>query len=411
MKRTIYITLMLAASIWGWPNLHAQGLNISRPDGIGFLLVGTRQDASQIHSSGLGLGAEMFLNYSVNPRLSLSFGAGFLTATDDILRMENQKTIFFPSLEMRVRYNIIQDAQFQPFLYSGFQYYSTALRTSLGQQVGGQSHQGNILAGLGFEYTFPSESHSFYIGGDFRYACFSRADPKQQYWVVKAGLCFKLGHEMFASTRSEESQIPDDLFADVTTNINTEERGQNSDGEDRLSDYVEMIMRMDRLESNIQRNLQNIREISDRIDLNMDRLDNLSSNHSVESGVTKNVPSFMDTYKRGLETYKRGDYQQAKIIFEGLQERYPEHDLASNCYYWIGESYHALGQYHDAILVLNKVFEYDNSYKYDDALLMKGQCYLRLGQMELAFDSFRELLDRYPDSEYVTRARNFLGKG
>ncbi|MDQ7052633.1 MAG: tetratricopeptide repeat protein [candidate division KSB1 bacterium] len=90
--------------------------------------------------------------------------------------------------------------------------------------------------------------------------------------------------------------------------------------------------------------------------------------------------------------------------------RYPQHRLASNCWYWIGESYFALGDLNNALQAFNEVLNYRNSFKTDDALLMLGRIYMRQGNAEMARQMFNRLQQDYPDSEYVPRAQRYLNQ-
>jgi TolA-binding protein len=84
--------------------------------------------------------------------------------------------------------------------------------------------------------------------------------------------------------------------------------------------------------------------------------------------------------------------------------------LVSNCHYWIGESYNGMGNYQQAIQEFSTVLRYSSSYKLDDALIMSGVCYLKLGDSATARQQFQELVSRYPESEYAPTAMRYLGK-
>ena len=88
----------------------------------------------------------------------------------------------------------------------------------------------------------------------------------------------------------------------------------------------------------------------------------------------------------------------------------PDHRLASNCQYWIGESYNAMKQYQEALNAFNSVMSYRTSYKFDDALIMSGICHLRLGDRTTARENFQQLVSRFPDSEYAPKAMRYLGR-
>jgi TolA-binding protein len=91
-----------------------------------------------------------------------------------------------------------------------------------------------------------------------------------------------------------------------------------------------------------------------------------------------------------------------------LTGQFPTHPLASNCYYWIGESQFQLGNYQEAVEVFTRVLDFSQSPKKDDALLMLGKSYARIQRTEDARKAFTRLIQEYPDSEYVSKAENLL---
>ena len=116
---------------------------------------------------------------------------------------------------------------------------------------------------------------------------------------------------------------------------------------------------------------------------------------------------FSANYEQGLENFYAHEYDAAIYIFNSILDTYPNHHLASNCQYWIGESYYGLKQYQKASLELQKVFAFDAPDKFDDAQLMIGLSYVRLGQSEMARSTFGEFLDTYTGSEYTSVAKRY----
>lgn len=121
--------------------------------------------------------------------------------------------------------------------------------------------------------------------------------------------------------------------------------------------------------------------------------------------------SYYEMYKYALSLCLRyKDYSSAIEEFAVLLHHFPGNFLASNCQYWIAESYYAQGKYPEAIRAYRKVFEYRNQNKADDAQLKLGFCYLSLGQKEKAAESFQYFINRYPDSEFKQIAVDSLEK-
>ena len=56
------------------------------------------------------------------------------------------------------------------------------------------------------------------------------------------------------------------------------------------------------------------------------------------------------------------------------------------------------------------VFDYHLSYKKDDATLMLGRCYQKMQDTDTARRYFQEVIDVYPSSEYVGKAKEWLDR-
>ena len=59
-------------------------------------------------------------------------------------------------------------------------------------------------------------------------------------------------------------------------------------------------------------------------------------------------------------------------------------------------------------LAFDKVLSFSQSTKADDAQLKIGLCYLRMGKKPQAKESLNLLVNRFPASEYVPRAKKYL---
>jgi len=122
------------------------------------------------------------------------------------------------------------------------------------------------------------------------------------------------------------------------------------------------------------------------------------------------APGFESKYEQALQTYQGRRYREAISMFEALLAAQPNHKLADNCQYWIGECRYALGEYEQAIADFQKVFGLGDANKSDAAQLKLGMCYLRLGDKLRAKEEFQRLLVEYPKSEFAPRAQSFLDR-
>lgn len=115
-----------------------------------------------------------------------------------------------------------------------------------------------------------------------------------------------------------------------------------------------------------------------------------------------------ELYQNALRTFNGRAYDKAIEYFNDILKQYPEGKYMDNCRYWIGECYYALGDYASGIVSFNHVFDTKSSSKADDAQFKIGLSALKMGQPALAKEEFGKLIDRYPSSEYIARAKKYL---
>lgn len=110
-------------------------------------------------------------------------------------------------------------------------------------------------------------------------------------------------------------------------------------------------------------------------------------------------------YESAVSIVRSKNYQGAISELENLLNTGIKDDFADNCHYWIGESKFQMRDFSSAIQHFQQVQNYRYSEKRDDAQLMIAQSYERLGDRQKAREEYQKLVDMYPTSEYVKRAR------
>lgn len=115
-----------------------------------------------------------------------------------------------------------------------------------------------------------------------------------------------------------------------------------------------------------------------------------------------------DQYQKALQTFDKRLYENAQGLFSGIIKKFPDGEYGDKAQYWIGECFYARNDYAKAIASFNKVFNYKKTSKGDDAQLKIGMSYLRMGKKDKAIEELKKLIDRYPASEYVPRAKKYL---
>ena len=86
--------------------------------------------------------------------------------------------------------------------------------------------------------------------------------------------------------------------------------------------------------------------------------------------VSKRESRVSIAYRDALDRFRQKHYKETIDILEWLLQQYPTDTLASNCEYWIGESYFGLADYKNAYAAFKRVTQYNGSAKRNDALTM-----------------------------------------
>jgi TolA-binding protein len=119
----------------------------------------------------------------------------------------------------------------------------------------------------------------------------------------------------------------------------------------------------------------------------------------------KSSPEHVRAYDAAVSKFNSKNYTGAISDLQSLLDSGIKDDYADNCHYWMGLAYFQMKEYTTAIEHLTQVMSYRFSEKKDDAQLIIAQSYERMGNRERAMAEYKKLVDMYPTSEYVGRAR------
>lgn len=116
-------------------------------------------------------------------------------------------------------------------------------------------------------------------------------------------------------------------------------------------------------------------------------------------------------YGRAFDALKEARYPEAIVGMSDVITRFPDHPLAANAQYWLGQTYFVTREYAKAIEAFSAVGNRTpESSKAPDALLKRGLSELWLGRAEAARTTFSEVLRRYPQSDAARAAREQLSR-
>jgi len=135
-----------------------------------------------------------------------------------------------------------------------------------------------------------------------------------------------------------------------------------------------------------------------------------ASANNVASGEVNAAVSPEALYSTALGLVKSSHFEEGIKKFEEFLKRYPDHPLAANAFYWIGEAYYGLGRYRDAILQFEDFRrKYPNSAKVPASLLKEALSFLKLQDKNAAKILLNKLIRDYPKSQEALKAKELLG--
>jgi tol-pal system protein YbgF len=114
-------------------------------------------------------------------------------------------------------------------------------------------------------------------------------------------------------------------------------------------------------------------------------------------------------YDVAFKAIRAGNYAEASRDFRTFIQQYPNHPLAPNAWYWLGESYYVTTNYPVALESFQRLLsQFPQSDKAPDALLKVGYSQLELKQNDAAKATLTKVTARYPGSKAASLAQERL---
>ena len=118
-----------------------------------------------------------------------------------------------------------------------------------------------------------------------------------------------------------------------------------------------------------------------------------------------------ELYKTAMNLFREKRYKEARSLFSTFVGKYPNHPVADNAQFWVGETYFKEGSFEDSILEYQKVIQrYATGNKVPDALLKQAMAFQRLGDNTSARILYQKLEKDYAESPQAGTAMNELMK-
>jgi len=156
------------------------------------------------------------------------------------------------------------------------------------------------------------------------------------------------------------------------------------------------------LKEDLDRRLTALEGRTGKIEKNLDDFEKKSA----EAAAKQAELSPEALYQQGLTTFKGGNSQKARELFAKFIEQYPNHELAANAHYWLGETYYTEKIYDQAVLEFEKVIKnYPGKEKAPAAMLKQAMAFKALGDVTSAKYVLNKLIESHPHSEEAGLAK------
>jgi tol-pal system protein YbgF len=442
MKRFAVLFLLLA--LLATQGLFAQKSSTLSKMGIG-MNVGFQKlyGESQVDPTGFAPAGEVLAKYMLSDRINISVGLGFGLLNDGPLTSTFNTNLITGDLKLNV--NLLPQSKINPFVTFGLGAFSFQFTQVEAQSRNGDPYppdypqryfDGSFFAGGGLEYSL-TDRIGINAFADYRFTTgddldgFTTGAEKDGYLNGRAGMTY------YFSPQGQRTETSNDLIAlesvDVgdlgqfeelgLPNVGDEELGMFETRLDKLEEgdagfsmehYIRLKSRVDELNHLIMEKETSLEDLRTSLDLKDQRISDLETElDRMGTGGYRgpiNVNDFTTGYEDALRNYYSRSFSYAVGMFQALRDSYPNHRLTSNAQYWIGECQFGLGNYAAATEAFQSVFNYSASFKRDDATIMLGRCYYQLNDYNTAKSYFQDLINNYPESEYIPKAQSWLGR-
>jgi tol-pal system protein YbgF len=117
-------------------------------------------------------------------------------------------------------------------------------------------------------------------------------------------------------------------------------------------------------------------------------------------------------YNKGRELLlRKRNVPMAQVLFSDFIKEFPNHELADNAMYWLGECSYTTGHYEQAAKIFKTLVQtYPKGQKVPDALLKTGYAYISIDDVSQANHYFKQVITRYPFSPAADKAQKRLSQ-
>jgi tol-pal system protein YbgF len=143
-----------------------------------------------------------------------------------------------------------------------------------------------------------------------------------------------------------------------------------------------------------------------------ERLAKLENRPAIVAPVSKPDVNPAAEYEAALKLIQKdGEFGHGRKGLQAFLEKYPEHELAVNATYWVGEAYYGDKEFEKAILQFQEVLKkYPQHNKAASSQLKQALAFQSLGDNDTATVLLKKVVKNYPESPEAKKAQERLEK-
>ncbi len=123
---------------------------------------------------------------------------------------------------------------------------------------------------------------------------------------------------------------------------------------------------------------------------------------------TKNTMITNEVLENAIKDFNNKEYHSSIQKLKSILERDRDQQINSEVLFFLAENYYRLQNYHSALIHYRQVSASPNNKRKDIAQAMIAECLMRLGELNEAKIAYQELITKYPQSEFIPKARKML---
>lgn len=396
------------------------GSAVFAQSGKGAFGIGFNAGAMKIYGDrpeeSFGVGGEGTFSYRLLPFADIGLAVGYGQLKYNFVPGTNGTTTDLINVDLKSNWELLSRGVFRPYITLGGGIISYNIRGS----AFGRSIDPTAFGGGGFRVQF-NPTWNWYVGADYRFTKTDRLDNNRDegsaddgFLNFRSGITYQWGgrgdrtSDIIADARAPIYEVDDTGFFDAPS-------GYSETETKNMEEYVKLKSRVDQITSSVDSRDREILDLQRTLSERKRMLASLENQVASKAGRVRiprnaSMSGFSEIYEQALTHYYNKSFGEGISLFRMLLQQYSNHALASNCQFWIAQSFFSMNRYQEAIDAYFTVLDFERSLKKDDALFFLGKSYLKMGSGDRARQSFGRLMQDYPASEYRQQAQGYLAK-